>query len=325
MRYIRIAAVLVAATAFVTTSPAAVIFHRDDLNHVPSLTMVTFTEIKLDAAKTISDLGQPYKPLGLVLPDQMVDPDADVPGAPGHAAAVSTHIDNTDNATVQTFVFVHPQKALGFNVRDQKATSITVTAYDPSGKAVETTTLKSSRDPQYVGFLRKDQDMVRVMIRAPHASADDAKSSPLEIADVTFAAPYLPGETSMLSPGGRERHEIDGYTAYGNGEIGNFNHSSNLLSYGGDPGSAVSSGSTDGNSTAPDITHSNPQRGVPGAPLDITGSDLPAPLVDNPPTTDAPLAPPPLNSVAHLPEPAITSLLLVPLVMIGLRRRKAKL
>src|ERR1700748_3209140 len=127
MRYRQITAAIVAATAFVSASRASVITHRDDLNHVPSLTMVTFTEIKLDTTKSMTDLGQPYKPLGLVLPDQMVDPDAAVPGT---AAAVSTQIDHTDNATVQTSVFVHPQKAIGFTIRDRKATSITVTAFD---------------------------------------------------------------------------------------------------------------------------------------------------------------------------------------------------
>ncbi len=339
MRHLKVTAALVAAAALVSASRAAVISHREELDRVPSLTMVTFTELKLDTTRTVSDLGQPYKVLGLVLPDQMVDPDAAVPGAPGNAAAVSTHVDPTDNATVQIFVFVHPQKALGFNVRDRKATSITVTAYDSNAQPVEIANLKASRNPHYVGFLRKDQDIVRVIIRAPHASSDDAKSSPLEIADVTFAVPDLRGEVNMLSPAPGNRHDIDSYLgADGDGVPGlvgsSGNHAGNLLGYGGDAvGGAASGGVSAGNSNSAVTSelplHFNQQRGVPGAPDPDDASppavDHPAPLIDNPPTNNPPLAPPTLNSVVHLPEPALASLIAIPLVVLGLRRRKAKI
>jgi hypothetical protein len=337
MRKFTFAAIL-AATVFVSASHAAVITNREDLNRVPSLTMVTFTEIKLDATKAVSDLGQPYKPLGLVLPNQTIDPEAGLPGAPGNAAAVSTHIDAAANATVQTFVFVHPQKALGFNVRDRKAISIVVTAFDPSGNTVESTTLKSSGDPQYVGFLRKNQDMVRVVIRAPHKSASDAKSSPLEIADVTFATPSLPGETSMLTPAGGGRSDIDADGIFGDdhifaggGTLGGGNNlagAGNLLAYGGDANGTAPAG----NSSA---THSNQQRGVPISPAvddpttfdstDTTGIDHPAPLLtDSSTPTGQPAAPPALNAVVQFPEPALMSLVLVPIVAFGFRRRKPK-
>lgn len=187
----RITAILaaVSAVAFVAVGRASakVVTSADDIKG--NNTVINFSELKSKDKKTFGspEVGQPYAPLGLVLPSQMIDASANL--APDQQVAIrSTGISTVDNSNYQSVAFTKPQKLVAFTVRSEKATSITVTALDKNGNVLDEAVLPASTQAQFVGFRFDEAKITVVRVVAPHATMADAIASPTMVSGIAFNA-----------------------------------------------------------------------------------------------------------------------------------------
>ncbi|MFN4242130.1 MAG: hypothetical protein ACK4PI_02725 [Tepidisphaerales bacterium] len=131
-------------------------------------------------------VGQPYAKLGLVLPSQQVDANANLgPDLP--VAIRNTGVSTINNANYQSLAFTRPQRAVGFTVFSPKATQIIVSALNRNGEVLDTVLLPPSSEPQFVGFLRDEADIAMIRVIAPHATLGDAVDAPTMISGIALS------------------------------------------------------------------------------------------------------------------------------------------
>jgi hypothetical protein len=207
MRTSRLVLAWAGAAAVACSARGKVITDFNDIEKLKSMMTVTFTEYRSDNRRSLTDLGQPYRTVGLVLPDQVIDSMANLAGFSGGAAIRSAFVSPVDHANVQTLNFTFAQRAVGFSVKDALATKISVTALDREGKVLDTAELAGGDKPQYVGFVREHPEIVQVRISAAHASLADAQMSPMWIDDISFAVPLAVETNSLVGSAAGKKEE----------------------------------------------------------------------------------------------------------------------
>lgn len=195
-----IAAVLAAGVCGIAHVSAKTITSLDEVK----LTTVTvnFEELKSKDKEVFGSekVGQPYAQLGLVLPSQMIDAEANL-GPKQMVGISSTGFSRVDNSNHQSIAFTQPQKLVAFTVKSEKATSILVTALDRNGVVLEQTMLSASPEARFIGFIFPDPKITVVRVVAQHATMADALSSPTLISGISFASLGDDGTASGVAGG----------------------------------------------------------------------------------------------------------------------------
>lgn len=180
-------ALFAAASLVVTQVHARTLTSPDEVKG--AAVFVNFDELRTKdkAVFGSSTLGQPYSQLGLILPSQMVDVNANM-GPSLTVGVVSTGVSTADNSTYQSIAFTKPQRLAAFTVRSPKAKTIHVAAYDNEGRLLDQTFLDGTPEAQFVGFNFDSPKITVIRVVAPHSSMADALDAPTQISGITFSS-----------------------------------------------------------------------------------------------------------------------------------------